>query len=87
MGEVSNTGCKPRPDVICLEGNGSRPSHRGNGYSVDGVMYTLNSVEVHCVVVKENIRCPWQWRGGNIPDHHRRSSEQDNGLHGDSGSE
>lgn len=36
-------------DIVCLEGNGARPSHRGDGYSEGGVMYTLNSVEVHCV--------------------------------------
>lgn len=36
-------------DIVCLEGNGYRPSHRGDGWSVGGVMYTLNSTEVHCV--------------------------------------
>jgi len=35
--------------VICLEGNGTRPSHKGNGYSEEGVSYTLNSVEQHGV--------------------------------------
>lgn len=34
--------------VICLEGNGSRPSHKGDGWRVGG-MYTLNTAEVHCV--------------------------------------
>lgn len=37
------------PDTVCLEGNGARPSHRGDGWSEGGVMYTLNSTEVHCV--------------------------------------
>ena len=50
MGKVSNFGGEPRPDIICLEGNGSRPSHKGNGYSASGVCYTLNSVEVHSVL-------------------------------------
>jgi DNA (cytosine-5)-methyltransferase 1 len=36
-------------DVFCLEGNGSRPSHRGTGISDSGVSYTLNTVERHAV--------------------------------------
>lgn len=36
-------------DIVCLEGNGSRPSHKGDGWSVGEVMYTLNSTEVHAV--------------------------------------
>ena len=48
MGKISDIRSNARPNIICLEGNGSRPSHRGNGYS-EGVMYTLNSVEVHSV--------------------------------------
>lgn len=35
--------------VVCLEGNGSRPSHRGDGYAVSDVSYTLNSTEHHAV--------------------------------------
>lgn len=45
-----------RPDdhhipSVCyaLEGNGSRPSHKGDGYSCDGKMYTLNTIEKHAV--------------------------------------
>lgn len=34
---------------VALEGNGSRPSHRGDGASVEGVSYTLNAVEQHQV--------------------------------------
>ena len=49
MGDVRNSGSKPRPDIVCLEGNGSRPSHQGDGYRVSEVMYTLNSTEVHGV--------------------------------------
>lgn len=29
--------------------NGIRPSHRGDGYKETGIMYTLNSTEVHAV--------------------------------------
>lgn len=32
-----------------LEGNGSRDSHRGDGYKQSDVMYTLNTVEQHSV--------------------------------------
>ena len=32
-----------------LEGNGSRESHRGDGYKQSDVMYTLNTVEQHSV--------------------------------------
>lgn len=49
MGKISNTGCEPRSDIVCIEGNGARPSHHGDGYKVGGGMYTLNSTEVHCV--------------------------------------
>ncbi len=36
-------------EVVCIEGNGSRPSHRGTGWSIGGSMFTLNSTEVHAV--------------------------------------
>ena len=35
--------------MTAIEGNGSRPSHYGSGWNQGGVMYTLNSVEVHGV--------------------------------------
>ena len=37
-------------ETICLEGNGSRESHFGNGYSESDVMYTLNTIEQHGVL-------------------------------------
>lgn len=49
MGKVGNTRSEPRSDIVCLEGNGSRPSHRGDGYLESQVMYTLNSTEVHAI--------------------------------------
>lgn len=49
MGKVGDIRREPRPNIVCLEGNGSRPSHKGDGYRVGGAMYTLNSTEVHCV--------------------------------------
>ena len=39
-----------KPGTICLEGNGSRESHFGNGYSESDVMYTLNTIERHGVL-------------------------------------
>ena len=37
-------------ETVALEGNGQRPSHRGDGYAVTDKSYTLNSTEVHGVV-------------------------------------
>ena len=36
-------------ETVALEGNGQRPSHRGDGYLVTDKSYTLNSTEVHGV--------------------------------------
>lgn len=33
--------------VVAIEGNGSRPSHQGTGYSDDNVSFTLNATEHH----------------------------------------
>lgn len=49
MGKVSDIGSESRSDTVCLEGNGSRPSHKGDGWKVSDTMYTLNTTEVHCV--------------------------------------
>lgn len=56
MGKISNHWCDTRPNIICLEGNGSRPSHFGSGYAVSETMYTLNQTEVHsvCYVMLES---------------------------------
>lgn len=35
--------------IAVVEGNGSRPSHHGDGYREDDVMYTLNATEQHGV--------------------------------------
>lgn len=39
--------------VVCLEGNGSRPSHRGSGIG-DDISFTLNTIERHAVCYQEN---------------------------------
>ena len=49
MGQERDIARNTGPDVICLEGNGARPSHFGDGWSTGGVMYTLNGTEVHAV--------------------------------------
>lgn len=49
--DCSGTAGRPesRLNTIALEGNGSRESHKGDGYSVSDTMYTLNTVEQHSV--------------------------------------
>lgn len=42
------------PEVVAaIEGNGTRPSHKGNGYSEEDVSYTLNATEQHAVAYAE----------------------------------
>ena len=40
--------------MAVVEGNGSRPSHKGDGYAEADIMYTLNATEVHAVAYDEN---------------------------------
>ena len=37
--------------MMVLEGNGSRPSHKGDGYAESEISYTLNAVENHGVCI------------------------------------
>lgn len=39
--------------VVALEGNGTRDSHKGNGFKESDTMYTLNTVEQHGVATIE----------------------------------
>ena len=39
--------------TVCIEGNGSRESHKGNGYRESETMYTLNTVEQHAVCYRK----------------------------------
>jgi DNA (cytosine-5)-methyltransferase 1 len=41
--------------VVALEGNGSRPSHRGDGFSEEDMAYTLNAVEHHAVCYQDKV--------------------------------
>lgn len=45
-GHADTTPC------VALEGNGSRPSHMGDGYSTGGASFTLNTIEHHAVAVR-----------------------------------
>ena len=51
-----NPACNQGGIVVlaAIEGNGSRPSHKGMGINDGAVMYTLNSTEVHGVVYERN---------------------------------
>ena len=40
--------------TIAIEGNGSRPSHKGDGWAESNVMYTLNTTEQHGVAFLAN---------------------------------
>ena len=46
--------------VVCIEGNGSRESHQGDGYKESETMYTLNTIEQHAVAYSSD-------RGGQEP--------------------
>ena len=47
---------KNQGGIIVLEGNGSRPSHRGDGYKESETMYTLNTVETHAICTEYLVR-------------------------------
>lgn len=55
QGAASSAGSGPAQHdtdgavICCIEGNGQRDSHRGDGYAVTDTMYTLNTVEHHAV--------------------------------------
>lgn len=40
--------------MVCIEGNGSRESHRGNGFVEFETMYTLNSTEHHAICIENH---------------------------------
>lgn len=65
---LDNNGGNPncaQGGMIVLEGNGSRPSHRGDGYEESEVSYTLNSVEQHAVAYRKTAhpRTPEEGQG------------------------
>ena len=51
-GNGGNPTCN-QGGIAVVEGNGSRPSHKGDGYKESDVMYTLNATEQHAVAFAE----------------------------------
>ena len=51
-GNGGNPSCN-QGGIAVVEGNGSRPSHKGDGYKESDVMYTLNATEQHAVAFAE----------------------------------
>ena len=51
------------PIVIAIEGNGARPSHLGGGYSDEGKMFTLNTIEKHAVCYETHVVDMWGGAG------------------------
>ena len=47
-GNGGNPSCN-QGGIAVIEGNGTRPSHKGDGYKESNVMYTLNTTEQHAV--------------------------------------
>ena len=43
--------------VVCIEGNGQRKSHKGDGLRESAEMYTLNTTEVHAVAYQRKALC------------------------------
>ena len=41
------------PCVVAIEGNGTRESHKGDGYKESDTMYTLNATEQHAVAYRK----------------------------------
>ena len=55
MGNVSPTLVSNSGNALfCLEGNGQRESHKGDGYKESETMYTLNTVEQHGVCYSQD---------------------------------
>ena len=45
--------CKNQGGIVVIEGNGTRPSHKGDGFKESETMYTLNTTENHAVAFSE----------------------------------
>ena len=45
--------CKNQGGMVVIEGNGTRPSHHGDGWKESETMYTLNTSERHAVAFSE----------------------------------
>ena len=62
-----NPSCNQGGIVVlaAIEGNGSRPSHKGIGINDGKKMYTLNSTEVHGVVATQGNKNDISKENGN----------------------
>ena len=49
--------CGADSAIVCLEGNGARPSHNGSGVSESGVAFSLNTIEQHGVAYAMTTGC------------------------------
>ena len=65
MGQISDHRNIADADIVCLEGNGARHSHKGDGWRVGGAMYTLNTTEVHCVAYGIGSYASNAWKSPN----------------------
>ncbi len=57
---IDTSGTNPSSNqggIVVLEGNGSRPSHYGDGYKESDTMYTLNCTENHGIAYKNEVHC------------------------------
>ena len=66
---LDNNGGNPacnQGGMIVLEGNGSRDSHRGDGYKESEVSYSLNTVEQHAVCLSQQAIGEYKIGGGGI---------------------
>ena len=52
--------------ICVVEGNGSRPSHRGDGYKESETMYTLNATEQHAVAYDCRNNVPIEEKSGTL---------------------
>ena len=66
--------------VVCIEGNGTRDSHKGDGYKESDTMYTLNTVETHAVAYEASKHQCWQKADEALGT---LTAEQNNHVRGD----
>lgn len=55
-------------ECVSIEGNGNRPSHRGDGVSEEGCLHTLNAIEQHKVAYSVDSQ------GGAVPSSQKESA-------------
>ena len=53
LDQGSGSPTRNQGGMVVVEGNGTRPSHKGDGYRESDVMYTLNATEQHAVAFSD----------------------------------